>query len=61
MTVKELVDVLGKIPDEQQDDIEVFAGSGYGSGSPVFDVYVVKDMQAERPEDFLLLSTTPLF
>ena len=61
MTVKELVDVLGKIPAEQQDDLEVFAGSGYGSGSPVFDVYVVKDMQAACPEDFLLLSTTPLF
>ncbi len=61
MTVKELVNTLNKIPDEQQNDLEVFAGSGYGSGNPVYDVYVVKDMQAESPEDFLLLSTTPLF
>ena len=56
MTVKELVKTLGKIPAEQQDDLEVFAGSGYGSGNPVYDVYV-----AECPEDFMLLSTTPLF
>lgn len=61
MTVKELIETLGKVPEDQQDDIEVFAGSGYGSGHPVYDVYVVKDMQAECPEDFLLLSTTPLF
>ena len=62
MTVKELIDTLGKIPAEQQDNIEVFAWSGcYGSGSPMFDVYVVTDMQDEFPRGLRLVSTKPLF
>lgn len=57
MTIRELVNALQNVPEEDWDDINVRTGSHYAGSVEVSNVYMVKALGDKCVWDTILLST----